>query len=67
MQALLKWLGAAAGLAGVLLCAVSVVARLTGQFWVAGMQSGSMLQAGTSAMVLGCLCYLALLANAPRR
>ena len=56
-----KW----GGLFGVLLCLVSVGARLTGAFWIAGFQSGTLLQAGIAAMVFGCFCFLAVLT--PRR
>ncbi len=62
MSALQK-LAWVAGLFGVLLCLVSVGARLTGAFWIAGFQSGTLLQAGIAAMVFGCFCFLAVLTH----
>jgi len=61
MQALLVWIGRLAGVAGVALCAVAVVARLVGAYWLGGFQVGTLLQVGVAAMVLGCLGYLAAL------
>lgn len=60
MDALRK-LGWVGGVAGVALCLGSVAARLAGKFWVAGFQTGTLLQAGTAAMIFGCLCFLAVL------
>lgn len=53
--------GWVAGLSGVALSAVSVVARLVGAYWLGGFQSGTLLQAGIAAMVFGCFCFLAVL------
>lgn len=64
MDALLK-LGWVAGIFGVLLCSVSVVFRLGGAYWIGGFQSGTLLQAGTAAMVFGCFCQLAVLTQRP--
>lgn len=61
MQDVLVWIGRLAGVAGVALCAVAVVARLIGAFWLGGFQVGTLLQVGVAAMVLGCLGYLAAL------
>lgn len=57
----LRKLGWAAGLAGVALCVASVAARLSGNFWIGGFQTGTLLQAGIAAMVFGCFCFLAVL------
>lgn len=54
----LGWIG---GLAGVALCAASVAARLAGNFWLGGFQTGTLLQGGIAAMVFGCFCFLAVL------
>ena len=62
MTALLK-LGWVAGVVGVLVCIFGVGARLAGAFWIGGFQSGTLLQAGTAAMVFGCFCLLAVLAQ----
>jgi hypothetical protein len=58
MQELLVWVGRLAGVAGVALCAVAVVARLVGAYWLGGFQVGTLLQIGVAGMVLGCLCFL---------
>jgi len=60
MNALHK-LGWAGGLLGVALCLTSVGARVAGKFWLAGFQTGTLLQAGIAAMVFGCFCFLAVL------
>lgn len=61
MEQLLIWIGRLAGVAGVLLCAVAVVARLGGAFWLGGFQVGTLLQVGIAAMVIGCLSFLAVI------
>jgi len=61
MEELLVWIGRLAGVAGVALCVVAVVARLVGAYWLGGFQVGTLLQVGVAAMVLGCLGYLAAL------
>jgi hypothetical protein len=60
MRALIS-LGWIAGIGGVLLCLVSAVYRLGGAYWIAGFQTGTLLQAGIAAMVFGCFCFLAVL------
>lgn len=55
MEKLLVWTGRLAGLVGVLICAVAVVARFKGAFWLGGLQVGTLLQGGMAAMLLGCL------------
>lgn len=52
-----------AAIVGVLLGAFSVVARLQGQYMVGGFQTGTLLQGSIAAMVLGCLCYSAVIAE----
>jgi len=66
MEQLLLWIGRFAGIGGVLLCAVAVGVRLYGRFFIAGFQALTMLQVGVAAMVLGCLAYLAVLAERRR-
>lgn len=61
MEQLLIWIGRLAGVAGVVLCAIAVVARLSGAFWLGGFQVGTLLQAGIAAMVIGCLAFLAVI------
>jgi hypothetical protein len=66
MQGIQLWIARIAGVAGLLLVLVAVGTRLTGQFWIGSLQTGTLLQAGTAAMVIGCLGYLALLAEHSR-
>ena len=66
MNNLLRWTSRSAGVIGVLLCAVSVVARSAGSFVVGGLQVGTVLQGGMAAMILGCLAYLAVLVDGVR-
>jgi hypothetical protein len=66
MQELLVWVGRLAGVAGVALCAVAVVARLVKAYWLGGFQVGTLLQIGVAGMVLGCLCFLAALTERSR-
>lgn len=53
-------LGRLAGLAGVLVSAVTVVVRLSGAYWLAGFQVGTLLLA---EMLMGCLSLLMLLTS----
>ncbi|GAB4167573.1 MAG: hypothetical protein Fur0039_05440 [Rhodocyclaceae bacterium] len=63
MDNALLWAGRLAGIAGVLVTALAVLARLAGNFLVGGFQVGTLMQAGTAAMVFGCLAYVALIAR----
>jgi hypothetical protein len=63
---LLLWIGRLGGTVGVVLCAVAVVMRLRGVYNFAGMQVGTFLLAGIAAMLVGCLGYLAAIAERPR-
>ena len=67
MESLLLWIGRLAGAAGVLIVLAAVVARAGGSYVVGGLQVGTLLQAGIAAMVLGCLAYVAHLAERPPR
>ena len=66
MEKLLLWIGRLGGIVGVILCAVALVARLRGVYNVAGFQVGTFLLAGVAAMLVGCLGYLAAIAERPR-
>lgn len=61
METLLLWSGRLAGLMGVMACLIAIGARLAGAFWIAGLQAGTLLQAGIAAMVFGCLALLVVL------
>src|ERR1700682_6791707 len=54
MNKLLRWTGRSAGVIGILLCVVSVVAPAGGMFVIGSFQVGTLLQAGVGSMVLGC-------------
>lgn len=64
MNALMK-LGWVAGIVGALVCIFGVGVRLAGEFWIGGFQTGTLLLAGTAAMVFGCFCLLAVLTQRP--
>ena len=66
MDILLLWVGRLAGLGGVLLCVWAVYNRLGGSFFASGFQVGTLLQAGTASILVGCLCLLIVLTNRPR-
>ena len=65
MNDLLKLGGRIAGLIGLLLCSIAVIWRLLGNYYLIGFDLGTLLQAGTSAIVVGC--FLLLLGQAERR
>lgn len=52
-------LGLVVGVFGLLLILASFGLRLTGAYWVAGFQVGTLLQAGIAATVSGCFFLLA--------
>ena len=54
-------LGLVAGVLGLLLTLASFGLRLTGTYWLAGFQVGTLLQAGIAATVSGCFLLLAVL------
>ena len=66
MNKLLRWMGRSAGIIGVLLCVLSVVARAAGMYVLGTFQVGTLLQAGMAMMILGCLAYLAVLVDGAR-
>jgi hypothetical protein len=56
-------LGRLAGVVGFLLIAVAAVARLAGGYWLAGFQVGTLMFAGTAALVAGCFALLLVLTS----
>jgi len=66
MATLLRWTGRLAGLSGVVLTFTAIGSRAVGNYVLGGFQTSSILQAGIAAMVLGCLSYLAHLAEQPQ-
>jgi len=64
---MLLWIGRLGGIAGLILCAMAVLARMRSVYNVAGFQVGTLLLAGVAVMLIGCLGYLAAIAERPRR
>lgn len=63
MDGLLLQAGRAAGVVGILLVVISLAARLSGRFWFAGFQSGTLMLAGVAAISGGSFCLLWAVAN----
>ncbi len=63
MDKLLLWVGRLAGIGGVVLGAFAVVTRLQGMYATGGFQTGTLLLGAIAAMTLGCLCYVASIAE----
>ena len=59
MKTLLLWAARIAGVLGVAAIAVAFAGRISGSYWIVGLQVGTVLQAGIAAAVVGCLAYLA--------
>jgi len=66
MENSLLWIGRAAGAVGAVVSVAAVGARVTGQYFLQGIQVGTLLMGGVAAMVLGCLCLLAALTASSR-
>ena len=66
MGKLLLWMGRVGGVVGVILCAGAVLSRLRVDFSLGGFQVGTLLLAGMTALLFGCLGYLAFLAERER-
>lgn len=54
-------LGQISGIAGTLICLLSVFFRLKGTYLMGSFQIGTLLQAGITAMIFGCFCLLVVL------
>lgn len=63
MQNLLFWIARIAGIAGVGVMALAVLARVAGAYWLAGFQVGTVLQGGIASTLVACLLYVAILAE----
>jgi hypothetical protein len=66
MNAVLLRGGQLAGVLGILLMVVSVLARLAGKFTLGGYATGTLLLAGVGAVGVGCFLLLVLLAQRGR-
>ena len=58
MDEALLWLGRLMGVVGVVVCALALVVRLSGQYTFGGFEIGTLFLGGTAAMVAGCLFLL---------
>ncbi|MDQ2918030.1 MAG: hypothetical protein M3R40_12920 [Pseudomonadota bacterium] len=54
----LLWIGRLVGVVGVLVCALAAVVRVGGNYVFGGYQVGTLLLAGSAAMVAGCFVLL---------
>lgn len=62
MNQLIDHIGTATGIAGVLVCALAVVLRLGGQFYLLGTELGMWLLAGVALLATGCFAKVHILA-----
>ena len=58
MNDVLLWLGRLAGTAGLAVCAVAGLARVSGAYWVGGFQVSTLVLAGIALLVAGCFLLL---------
>ena len=65
MNNALLWLGRGAGVIGALLCAVAIVTRVAGKYLLGDFQVGTLLLAGSAAMIAGCFFLLWTLTQRP--
>ena len=63
VKSLLVWVARLSGAGGVGLMAAAALARIAGVYWLGGVQVGTVLQAGMAATLVGCLAYVAALAE----
>ncbi len=66
MNAMLLRCGQVVGIAGVVLMVVAVLVRLTGNFTLAGFETGSLLLVGIGGVCVGSFCLLWRLAERER-
>jgi hypothetical protein len=67
MHELLVWIARAAAIGGIGTMLLAVGGRLGGAYWLAGFQVGTILQAGMALTLVGCLGYVAALAECRQR
>lgn len=63
MNGMLLWVGRLVGLLGAGLSVVAIAARVAGSYQLGSFQALTVLDAGTAAMAMGCLAYIASLAE----
>jgi hypothetical protein len=67
MENVLLWIGRAAGIVGVLTCAIAVASRVAGSWHLGSYSVGTLLLGGMAAMLLACLAYVAAIAEGTRK
>jgi hypothetical protein len=67
MESLLLLIGRIAGIAGLALTAWAAYSRLTGAFFAGGFQTGTLLLAGMTGLLIACFCLLLVLTERSRR
>ena len=63
MHQLLTLTGSIAAISGILVCAISGLARVSGVYYLAGYEATTIFTVGTGLMVFACLVKLELLAS----
>jgi hypothetical protein len=63
MKTAMLWIGRLSGIAGALLCAVSLGVRFGDLYYLGGIPVGTLFNAGVGVMVFACLAYLSVLAE----
>lgn len=61
MKQILSYTGTLAGIAGVLLCATSGIARVLGEYYLSGYEATTLFSVGIGIMVFACLVKLEIL------
>jgi len=67
MQSVLVWIGRSSGILGLLLIILAVLRRVSGAYYIGGLQIGTVLQGGIATLLLGCLAYLVVLVECQRK
>jgi hypothetical protein len=63
MESSLIWIGRLAGIAGVVLCALSGLVRVTGTYSLGSYELATLMQVGIAGMIFACFCLLAALTS----
>lgn len=54
----LAWIGRVLGIVGIVVCVVSVIERVAGQYVLAGFPVITLFEGGTTVLIAGCFCLL---------
>ena len=58
MDRMMLLAGQTLGVLGLTMCAVAVIARIGGNYWIRGFELGSLLQVGIAGIAAGCFLLL---------